>query len=321
MADMSYDANKLPLGKLSRRTLEHGFAALKDLAELLVDPSPAASRHNTTHTQAILDLSNRYYTVIPHSFGRSRPPVISDDNRVKKEIDLLDSLSDMSIAEEIMKPQDDDGEGDIIHPLDRQYLGLDMEEMVPLDPASTEHQQLEDYLLKTHGQTHSMKFTLEGIFRIERCGERDRHGQSRFATLMKSGASDRRLLWHGSRATNFGGIRSQGLRIAPPEAPLSGYMFGKGVYLADISSKSANYCCSGMSDDTGLLLLCEAELGKPMFELVDADYMAGERVAKIGGCTTWGQGITVPSGWKDAAVVNESLKGVKIVSLASTSPC
>lgn len=35
------------------------------------------------------------------------------------------------------------------------------------------------------------------------------------------------LLWHGSRVSNFVGILSQGLRIAPPEAPVSGYMFGK----------------------------------------------------------------------------------------------
>ena len=31
------------------------------------------------------------------------------------------------------------------------------------------------------------------------------------------------------------GILSQGLRIAPPEAPVTGYMFGKGVYFADVS--------------------------------------------------------------------------------------
>jgi len=30
------------------------------------------------------------------------------------------------------------------------------------------------------------------------------------------------------------GIMSQGLRIAPPEAPKTGYMFGKGVYFADM---------------------------------------------------------------------------------------
>jgi len=29
---------------------------------------------------------------------------------------------------------------------------------------------------------------------------------------------------HGSRATNYGGILGQGLRIAPPEAPVNGYM-------------------------------------------------------------------------------------------------
>ena len=54
--------------------------------------------------------------------------------------------------------------------------------------------------------------------------------------------SNRQLLWHGSRLTNWVGILSQGLRIAPPEAPVTGYMFGKGVYFADMSSKSANYC-------------------------------------------------------------------------------
>jgi poly [ADP-ribose] polymerase len=52
------------------------------------------------------------------------------------------------------------------------------------------------------------------------------------------------LLWHGSRLTNFVGILSQGLRIAPPEAPVTGYMFGKGVYFADMVTKSANYCFS-----------------------------------------------------------------------------
>jgi hypothetical protein len=34
---------------------------------------------------------------------------------------------------------------------------------------------------------------------------------------------------------------SSGLRIAPPEAPVTSYMFGKGVYFTDMFSKSANY--------------------------------------------------------------------------------
>jgi poly [ADP-ribose] polymerase len=73
--------------------------------------------------------------------------------------------------------------------------------------------------------------------------------------------NNRTLLWHGSRLTNFVGILSQGLRIAPPEAPVTGYMFGKGVYFADMSSKSANYCFTSPDSNTGILLLCEVALG------------------------------------------------------------
>jgi hypothetical protein len=51
------------------------------------------------------------------------------------------------------------------------------------------------------------------IFRIDREGEKKRYKP--FKEL-----PNRKLLWHGSRATNFAGILSQGLRIAPPEAPV-----------------------------------------------------------------------------------------------------
>lgn len=37
----------------------------------------------------------------------------------------------------------------------------------------------------------------------------------------------RMLLWHGSRLTNWVGILSKGLRIAPPEAPVTGYMVSR----------------------------------------------------------------------------------------------
>ena len=61
--------------------------------------------------------------------------------------------------------------------------------------------------------------------------------------------------------TNFVGILSSGLRIAPPEAPATGYMFGKGVYFADVVSKSANYCHATKLNPMGCLLLCEVALG------------------------------------------------------------
>lgn len=73
---------------------------------------------------------------------------------------------------------------------------------------------------------------------------------------------NRKLLWHGSRFSNFVGILTNGMRIAPKEAPSTGYNFGKGVYFADMASKSSGYCCTYLSNGTGLLLLCEVALGK-----------------------------------------------------------
>lgn len=91
-------------------------------------------------------------------------------------------------------------------------------------------------------------------------------------------------------------------------------MFGKGVYLADMSSKSANYCYSYISNNQALLLLCEAELGAPIQELTSASYSAGDDALAKGLLSTWGKGMTGPKSWKDAECIHSSLKGVKMVS-------
>lgn len=41
----------------------------------------------------------------------------------------------------------------------------------------------------------------------------------------------------------------------------TGYMFGKGIYFADMVSKSANYCHTSQADPIGLVLLGEVALG------------------------------------------------------------
>ncbi|PSN74498.1 PARP-domain-containing protein [Corynespora cassiicola Philippines] len=306
MAELNYDANKLPLGKLSKGTINRGFQALKDLAALLNDPTLAASQHGMAVHAAVEQLSNAYYSLIPHAFGRNRPPVIRTDDLLKREIDLLESLGDMKEAAALMKSNLKDHGN--VHPLDRQFQGLGMEEMVPLDPRSGEFNELANYLTKTKAATHYVNYEVEDIFRIQRQGEFERFEKSGFDKIPRN----RRLLWHGSRVTNFGGILGQGLRIAPPEAPVSGYMFGKGIYLADMSSKSANYCCSSTSGGTALLLLCEAELGNPMQELLNASYSAGEDAKAKGLWSTWGRGQTGPSKWKDAKCVHPALAGCQM---------
>ncbi|KAH8161571.1 hypothetical protein CIB48_g6671 [Xylaria polymorpha] len=221
MTDLNYDSAKLPLGKLSKATISRGFQALKELSDLLDDPMLATSQYGTDFSRAAEQLSNTFFTIIPHAFGRNRPPIIQSQAALKKEIELLESLGDMKDAALLMKAD----KKEEINQLDRQFRGLGLNEMTPLSSTSEEFRQLKTYLMDTRGSTHSANYQVAQIFRIERAGEFDRFDASH------STPRDRRLLWHGSRCTNFGGILSQGLRIAPPEAPSTGYDVRKGSLL------------------------------------------------------------------------------------------
>jgi poly [ADP-ribose] polymerase len=129
LTELHYDAQKLPLGKLSKRTLNNGFSVLKNLAELIRDPTAASG---VPYPTAIENLTNQYYTTIPHVFGRHRPPLINNEAMIKKEIEVLEALTDMEIANEIMKDTKVvDEDGNAMHQLDRHYAGLGMKEMTP----------------------------------------------------------------------------------------------------------------------------------------------------------------------------------------------
>lgn len=222
---------------------------------------------------------------------------------------MLDTLTDMEVANTIMKANDRAKDGASVSLIDKRFSDLKLKEMTPLNHNSAEYRTLAKYLIDSAGSSHGIRYRLEDIFRIEREGEADRFHKSPYSKLKDK---NRLLLWHGSRTTNYGGILSQGLRIAPPEAPMSGYAFGKGVYLADCSSKSANYCRAGMSGGTGLLLLCEGELSRPMYEIPSGDANAQEMAKKYNCLSTKGVGQTVPQDWQDAGSVHKHLKGVKM---------
>ncbi len=227
-----------------------------------------------------LDASNRFFTLIPHDFGMKAPPLLNSVDLIKSKIDMLDSLLEIEVAYNLLQSEEKDKGKD---PIDAHYDKL-RTKMEVVDKKSEEFRMLEAYVKNTHASTHTL-FTLEieDVFKIRRKGE-----SGRFEPYKK--LDNRMLLWHGSRVTNFAGILSQGLRIAPPEAPATGYMFGKGIYFADMVSKSANYCSTTKSNNTGLMLLCDVALGK-MSEKTQADYV--EKLPK-GYHSTKGIGKTEP---------------------------
>jgi len=139
---------------------------------------------------------------------------------------------------------------------------------------------LESYLTNSSSDNKYQKLILLEAFELTKHKEDEK--------FMKH-LETRKLLWHGSRITNFVGILSQGLRIAPPEAPSSGYLFGKGVYFADMASKSSSYCYP--TNKIGLILLCDVALGD-MKEYSDINRNAASQLG--GKHSTKGIGQTIP---------------------------
>jgi poly [ADP-ribose] polymerase len=128
------------------------------------------------------------------------------------------------------------------------------------------------------------------VFEVEREGETER-----FAPWGKN--TNRKLLWHGSGLQNWVGILSQGLRIAPPEAPAAGYLFGKGVYFADMLEKSLNYCRLG-ADTEAVLQLSEVALGES-YVLKAPEFSAPETARTQGKQSTFCTGQTQPDPRQD----------------------
>lgn len=269
MMEFEIDLKKMPLGKLSKKQITSAYGVLTELTKLL--------EKGGTETQ-FLDCTNRFYTLVPHDFGLKKPPLLKSADVIKAKTEMLDNLLEIEVAYSMLKGGDA-GED----PIDAHFKKLKTD-MEPLDKSSEEFKRLCDFVKNTHAATHKQyDLVVEEVFKIEREDEADRYAP--FKDL-----HNRQLLWHGSRTTNFAGILSQGLRIAPPEAPVTGYMFGKGIYFADMVSKSANYCRTSKMDPTGLMLLCEVALGN-MYERPHADYI--DKLPK-GKHSCKGMGMTCP---------------------------
>nr|AAB35560.1 NAD+:protein(ADP-ribosyl)-transferase, ADPRT [Xenopus, Peptide Partial, 607 aa] [Xenopus] len=271
MVEFEIDLQKMPLGKLSKRQIQSAYSILSQVQQA-VSESLSEAR--------LLDLSNQFYTLIPHDFGMKKPPLLNNLEYIQAKVQMLDNLLDIEVAYSLLRGGADDGEKD---PIDVKYEKIKTDiKVVAKD--SEESRIICDYVKNTHADTHNA-YDLEvlEIFKIDREGEYQRYKP--FKQL-----HNRQLLWHGSRTTNFAGILSQGLRIAPPEAPVTGYMFGKGIYFADMVSKSANYCHAMPGSPIGLILLGEVALGN-MHEL-----KAASQITKLpkGKHSVKGLGRTAP---------------------------
>jgi poly [ADP-ribose] polymerase len=251
----------LPLGKLAESTIQDGQRVLRKLADVI----------NGTAEGSVNALSDEFYSVIPHDFGFQKMSsfVLRTNEDVKRKLEMLQSLSEVTFAIRLLSDVRADAAVDRIT-ASYEKLACELEHLAPSDDVVA---LISRYVGTTAGNTAGhTHYTLEveDVFAVRRSGEEERFRNGHGGRL-----GNHMLLWHGSRLSNWVrpplthrptslhlshplapplsilctiggpavqvGILSKGLLIAPPEAPVTGYMFGKGLYFADIVTKRCRW--------------------------------------------------------------------------------
>ena len=77
------DIKEMPLGKLSKNQLNAGFDVLKEIKKEI---------KGENNEFKLKDATNRFYTVIPHHFDKSLPPILTTLEQVKEKIAHLEVI-------------------------------------------------------------------------------------------------------------------------------------------------------------------------------------------------------------------------------------
>ena len=169
--------------------------------------------------------SNSFYNHIPHDVGHQRMSTLTLDTieKVNAKIELMDMLLNFKSS------TDSAVTSTKLNVIDAHYERIDTKiAVLPLE--SPEASTIKKFAESTIASNHqSLKIKIDTIFKLEKSGENKDFTKE---------LTNKRLLWHGSKMTNFAGILSHGIQPPPPEAPNTGYQFGKGLYFLDVFSKA-----------------------------------------------------------------------------------
>ena len=251
MSDLNIDIKKLPLGALSQAQVAKGHACLNNLKSAISSGIRAT----------IVEKTNEFYSLIPHNFGRKRPPLIDDMNVLNSKIDMLNVLLDIEAAQEMINSSGSGGSSSSAaqqeHPVDINYKSLQTD-LELLGANEADYAMVDTYAANTMGR----EIVLQNVWRVNRHGEEKSYKKH-------SDITNRRLLWHGTSTAVVAAIMKSGLRIMPH----SGGRVGAGIYLASENAKSASYvrCASMSGKNIGIMFLVEAAMGKEQ-SITDDDW-------------------------------------------------
>jgi poly [ADP-ribose] polymerase len=182
------DTSKLPLGKLSKAQLDKGMAVLSEIEDAL----PRGNR------ATLIELTSRFYTVIPHASNRATIlPVIDTAEGLQTKRDMVSALGDIEAALAMQKNADATGDVEA-HPLDKAYSSM-ATDLQAVTKSSKEFKLIKTFAENTKTPENfggwmtgsTVRREILEVFKVDRKEE-----GARFAKHSKLG--NRKLLWHGT---------------------------------------------------------------------------------------------------------------------------
>lgn len=229
-----------PVGKLTANQVAKGLRKLDEI-EAILD-----SGHISL--AGLECLSDEFYSIIPATFGSKvnyDKFIIDDYYKLNERKDLLGVMNSVVNVQK-----------DLESTLEEKYNALNIK-LKALSKRTKEYKRIVEKVNDTKGHNHHFGININEVYEVV-----DMKGFDNFNPFNVSTME----LFHGSRNQNILGILQDGLKIKPKSAIHTGSMFGAGIYMADCSSKSANYCFgygggSNISNEN-FLFLCDVATGK-----------------------------------------------------------
>jgi poly [ADP-ribose] polymerase 2/3/4 len=223
--------------------------------DLLSDLSILVRKNDFDNWQ-FADKLNEYLSYIPRDFGRKRMSILDilgDMTDVQKENDILDSL-DASFSQIITTPKNKTKKKKDSPAI----FKVEMKLVTNKKTISKIRKMYQDTRKRNHT---SNNLSIKDIYSIDI--ESMRKAYDGYGAKL----SNKKQLWHGTKASNLLSIMRKGLIIPPSSsAHCTGRMYGNGLYFSSISTKALNYATNfwGRGGDTSrtFMFLSDVAMGK-----------------------------------------------------------
>ena len=193
--------------------------------------------------QKLRELSGKFYTIIPHRIGRSK---------IEVEKSVIDTFGAFEAKQELLQLMKDlldvtasqgDGSKKNLSVLEMKYQAL-KNEMCLLSPTSQAFEEIKNYVLGT--QTNTDRYMDKTIEVTNIIGlSRPKEGES--FDKESERIHPQKLLFHGSRVSNWVGLLSRGILMPKVIVRAGGKrtdagLLGNGMYFASSRFFSSSFC-------------------------------------------------------------------------------